>query len=185
MELINPTEERKLVEKSKKNKKDFDALYKIYYPVIKAYIYKRVYNKEDVDDIVSKIFLKTLRGIDDFKWQGVNFSSWVFRIAKNSLIDYYREYKKGQKVSSIEEKEIKSDENLDTLEYNYNLSNKLFEKIKKLDERTQKIVYMKFFEGYTNKSISQILDLTETNVSTLVYRALKKLKIEIGSRSNL
>ena len=49
-------------------------------------------------------------------------------------------------------------------------------------EREARIVYLKFFEGYTNKGISEILKLSETNVSTIVYRAVNKFRDYLSNR---
>jgi len=84
---IAPEKEQELVKKAQKNKKHFDELYSHYYPHIKRFLNQRVYNEEDVEDLTSVVFEKAFKGIGSFKWQGVSFSSWVYKIATNPLID--------------------------------------------------------------------------------------------------
>ena len=87
----NFQKEEVLVEKAKNDPDAFSELYDLYFPKIFRYISWRVGNRSDTEDIVSDIFTKTLNKIDLFQWQeGATFSSWIFRIAYNTLTDYYR-----------------------------------------------------------------------------------------------
>ncbi len=62
---------------------------------------------------------------------------------------------------------------------------RIFSVVQELDSREQKIVIMKFYEGLTNKEISEQLGVSETNVGTIVYRAVNKLRDRMLSRADI
>ena len=66
----------------------FEAMYREYFPKIYNYIFYRILSKEDTEDIVSEIFTKTARSADAFDSQKASFNTWIYRIAKNVLIDF-------------------------------------------------------------------------------------------------
>jgi len=170
-------EEKELIRLSQKNIKHFDALYERYNKRIYNYLKTKVNRDKFIaEDLTSETFEKAIKNINSFKWQGVSFSAWIFKIANRTLIDYYRfssVRKPGgiihenisDKEKEIEEKVIESDSNS-------RIKNAIF-KLKKLE---QEILILKFYEGYTNKAISGKLKISETNVGTKIYRSMKKLK---------
>jgi len=174
---LDPKTEKKLVKEAKKNKSAFDKLYDHYYPHIKRFIQNRVYDVEDGEDLTSSVFQKALIGIDSFKWQGVSFSSWLYRIAHNTLVDYYRSQEKHKKkvkiIDNLHQSKFNTPEQ-DAIEYSQTQFMKQL--LETLPNREKKIIYRKFFEGNTNKQIATELNLSETNVSTIIFRVLRKLK---------
>jgi len=177
---LDVSKERKIIEKSKRHKSKFDPIYRKYKPKIERFFYNRVYDKNEIEDLTSKTFVKTLKGIDNFKWQGVGFSTWIYKIARNTLIDYYREHGKKSNNKNVEDLSniLKNSQSLEERVYEIDTSERLAKAIKNLDFRAKQIVYMKFYEGYTNKEISKKLAISETNVGTIVYRSVNKLKMD-------
>lgn len=176
---------KKLVKKIKKDKQSFGKIYNKHYDHVKNFLKKRVKTEEIAEDLASETFSKAYKAIDDFKWQGVNIKSWIFRIARNLLIDYYRKKKRYASSSSLEGIEnivedphasvfsnyIKGEEELD-----------LFHALGKFSEEDQYLIYYKFFEGLQNKEIAKITDMTPSNVGTRLYRIRKKLKSILNKR---
>lgn len=175
---MDPKTEKRIIEKSRKNIEEFAPIYRHYNKHIKKFFLYRVSGSEMAEELTSITFEKALKGLDNFQWQGVSFSSWLYRIARNTLIDHYRKKDKRDKTSPIEvghhlpSKESSPEEMIETMF----AEEKLYEIIKQLPPREQEIIYLKFFDGYTNKIIAQITDLSETNVGTIVYRTIKKLR---------
>jgi len=177
----------KIVNKSKYKKTDFDNLYKVFYPKILDFLQKKVTNKETAEDLTSEVFEKVYKTIEDFKWQGISIGAWIYRIARNHLIDYYRKHNKYKNDKSFDdivnlvestapnaEMEIEKDEE--------DLA--LFNAIKELDEDEQYLIYYKFFEEMSNNKISEITGLTETNIGTKLHRIRKKLGTLIIRKQN-
>ena len=73
----------------------FSELYEIYYDSIYRYVSFRTGSQADAEDITAEVFVRMIESIHRFKWKGHPFSSWLFRIAHNQVVDYYR--KKGRR----------------------------------------------------------------------------------------
>ncbi len=84
--------------------KSLAALYEQFYDRIFRYLSFKTGNVIDAEDLCEDVFLRMLESITDFKWKGVPFSSWLFRIAHNLVVDYFR--RKGrQKQKPLEDAE--------------------------------------------------------------------------------
>ncbi len=172
-------EEKKLIESIKYNKSNFDIIYKKYYKVVVNYLRSRINNKSIYEDLASEVFERAFKAIDDFKWQGVNLSAWIFRITRNLLTDYYRKINNRGADISITEFEDKIEDSSDNqyLDYIKDKEDKaLYNSIREFGEEEQYLIYYKFFEDLKNTEIAKITGLTETNVGTKLYRIRKKLK---------
>lgn len=169
--------ERTLVEKAKKDPEAFSALYDLYFQRIYNYVSWRVGSRRDVEDIVSDIFTKTLDKLGSFRWQkGATFSSWIFRIAHNAVVDYYRSKAKRESVNIDGLPEIQSDDLLpDEAVDRRRLFKLLSEMIQELPERQAEIITMRFFGEMKNKEIAKVLNIREKSVSSSLFRGLKKL----------
>lgn len=174
--LDSKTEER-LVNEAKKNKDAFTKLYTHYYPRILNYAFNKVGNKEVAEDLTSLVFEKALTTIESFKWQGISFSSWLFRISKNTIIDYYRASSKYKTNVSLEFIDVPSaNKGPEEIAVDEDFEGCLKLLLNKLPQREREIIYMKFFEGYTNKTISGLVGVSETNVGTIIHRTVLKLR---------
>ena len=176
---LEPEIEKKHIEAARRNKSDFAPLYEHYKTPIQNFFSYRLTDPIAAEELTSTVFEKALKGIDNFQWQGVSFSAWLFRIARNTLIDHYREQgKSSEKVSQLDHSiDIPSKEKSipDQIETKF-AEELLYEILSELPTREQEIIYMKFFDGYTNRLIAQLTGISETNVGTIVYRAIKKLR---------
>jgi RNA polymerase sigma-70 factor (ECF subfamily) len=68
----------------------FAQLYEEHFDKIYRYVVLRIGNKVEAEDLTQQVFLNAIRSISSFKWKGVPFSAWLFRIAHNLVVDYLR-----------------------------------------------------------------------------------------------
>ena len=68
----------------------FAVLYEDYYDRIFRYVSFKTGSSLEAEDITAEVFVKMLESIDSFRWQGYQFSSWLFRIAHNLIVDHFR-----------------------------------------------------------------------------------------------
>lgn len=174
---LDPKIELEHIERARKDKQHFAPLYSHYEKHINRYFMYRTTNTEAAEELTAKVFEKALNGLDNFQWQGVSFSAWLYRIAHNTLVDFYRAENKNKAVSLELHKNIQSDENSPQQEVEKVFEEELLYKLlEELPPREKDIIYMKFFDGYTNRLISQLTGLSETNVGTIIYRAIKRMR---------
>lgn len=148
---------------------------------------KKVSSREIAQDLASEIFEKIWRTIDDFQWQGINISAWIFRIARNHLIDHYRKMNKYKNDKSLDDIINIVESTMPTADSELQREEEdvvLFNAIKELDEEDQYLIYYKFYEEMSNSKIAEITGLTETNIGTKLHRIRKKLAKIIHIKSN-
>jgi RNA polymerase sigma-70 factor (ECF subfamily) len=173
---LEPTIERELVEKAQQDPDQFAPLFEHYYPHIRRFFSVKLTSADLIEDLTSITFEKAFKNINKFSWQGFSFSSWLYRIASNTLTDYYRQDKSGKRVQ-IDDLQIASDAKGPEEELEEESTQKVIQDLlKSLPERERSIIYMKFFDGFTNKAIADKSGLSPTNVGTIVHRALAKMQ---------
>ena len=177
-------EDKELVLRAKKDINAFDELYKKYFPLINRFIYHKVSEEEVRRDIVSNVFFKALKNIYKFKYlyKGA-FSGWLYRIAINEVTDYYR--KNGRTNKLVQEVKLNHISPLsEDIVINYD---NLKIGLKKLNEKDQNVIILRYFEKLSNQEIGEILGKKEGAVKVQVHRAMQKLKniiIELEGRND-
>ena len=179
-----PEEEQKsLIRKAKLNKKDFDKLYEFYYKKVLAFVRKKVTDPHVAEDLTGDIFEKIIKSIKGFQWQGITLSAWIFRIARNTVIDFYRRSNKRKGNVSFEDYSqnlVSSDVSIETGMLQDEVQAKLYDAIREFNDEDQYLIYYKFFAEMSNKDIAKLMKMSETNTGTKLHRVRKKLRKYIG-----
>jgi RNA polymerase sigma-70 factor (ECF subfamily) len=156
----------------------FDEIYKELQPKILGFICARVNSVEDAEDISADVFIKVYNNLADFKWQGVSINAWIYRIAKNAIIDYYRKVDKNKRkvdFDSISDKIKDSSPDILTNLLDDEEKRSLYMAISELDFEDQYLIYYKYFEELSLEEIAKRMRLSETNVGTRLHRLRRKL----------
>lgn len=156
----------------------FEEMYHEYFPKIYNYIFYRVLSREETEDMVSDVFFKVARNAASFDPGKASFSTWIYNIAKNTLTDHYR--RKTLRIVPMEEmvREPSVDFESQLEEITSEKRKAVFKELILLKETERQIIYYKYFEGYTNRRIAELLGMNESTVGTVLSRALKKLRTE-------
>lgn len=156
----------------------FEELYEYFFPRVYNFIYARVKNSADADDITSITFMKMNENLERYNPTQAAFSTWLFRIATNSIIDHTRRVENNQETEWEDFFDPAAPEyqepEAQVLEKENN--RELFAALDKLSERERRIVELKFFSDMDTRSIAEILMMSEANVRTTLHRTLAKLK---------
>ena len=171
-------QEKELIEKAKSNPKYFEEIYNIHFPPVFLFIFKRVADKEAASDLTSQVFLNALTHLSRFQHKGVPFSSWLFKIAHNEVMYYYRKTARQRSV-------IVTDEIIDNFieETSLNLEElylRLSAALQSLKLEAMQLIELRFFEKRSFKEIGEILELTENNAKVRTYRVLDQLRKTMG-----
>src|SRR3954463_11551058 len=83
-------DERATIEQAKKDPEAFGILFEQHYPAIFGYVLRRVEDWNTSKDSTSEVFLKAFKGLWRYRWQGIAFSAWLYRIATNEIGMYFR-----------------------------------------------------------------------------------------------
>lgn len=158
----------------------FGALYDAYLPKIYRFIFVKVSRKSDAEDLTHQVFLNAWEHIRSYKFQGFPFSSWLYRIAHNAVIDFYRTNKNPMSLELVSENslgEVPDAFNEIDQKLNFAITKVALSRLKP-DE--QSVLLMKFVDDLSNKEIAKALGKSEGAVRVTQHRALKQLKLYLN-----
>lgn len=143
-------------------------------PLLYRYFLGKTLNKAVSEDLTQEVFLKVLNKIDTYDKGVGNFSAWIWRIAKNSLIDYYRE----KKPVPLYEFLLEGNEPADNPERIHKkiLTEEILEAVKNLKPEEQEIFSLFYISDFPYKKISKLTDRTEGSLRIMIHRINNKLK---------
>jgi len=158
----------------------FAKLYDYLVDPIYRYIFYRV-NDVDAEDIVEQVFLKVWQYLGKYKQKkGKYFKAWVFRIAHNLIIDYYRSSKDRHYEELNETLPDHTNDNDPVYSVESNLNNiNLKKALKNLKRPFQDVLVYKFINELSNAEIAQIIGKSEGSIRIIQFRALSALKAEL------
>jgi RNA polymerase sigma-70 factor (ECF subfamily) len=181
--------ERKLVEEAKRDPKAFGKIFEEYYSPIHRYALHRTGNAAAADDVTSETFFKALSKLSGFRWSGVPVSAWLYRIAGNEVINYFRRgahepapYDVNGNDGSIREPASPQDMEKELLETQEKIDNsaryiRAKEALKTLPLKYQETLTLRFLEDKKITEICEILGKNEGTVKSLISRGVSRLKI--------
>jgi RNA polymerase sigma-70 factor (ECF subfamily) len=151
----------------------FGELYTSHVTKIYRYVYYRVYSKELAEDITQEVFLKAWKSIGSCKGKEKTFSSWLYRITHNLIIDKLRK----KQMQSSREAELPEDirDTTDRMEISLEQRD-LLKVIEILPSNQRQVIIMKFIEEMDNREIAESLGKSTGAVRILQMRALETLR---------
>jgi RNA polymerase sigma-70 factor (ECF subfamily) len=172
-------DEETLVQRAKEDPEAFGILYERYVKKIYNYIFYRVGNRHDTEDLTSKTFYKALDNIDHYVSWGVPFSAWLYRIAHNLVANWHRDRSR-RKVISLDDLVVAGGRG-DSPEKAVETSEEreeLLKVIRRLPADRQQLLVLKFVERMPNVQIGQIMGRSEGAIKSLYHRTLISLRKE-------
>jgi RNA polymerase sigma-70 factor, ECF subfamily len=152
---------------------DWDALFQKELPRIYNYFLYRLNEKSTAEDLTSATFVRAWKSRDLYRHDIASFSTWLFTIAHRVAIDYFRKHQ--PKIVPLDE-EFLSETNPEN-SYQEGLEKLMLgNAIAALPEREQEIISLKYGAELSNKEIAALLNLSESNVSTILHRTVKQLR---------
>jgi RNA polymerase sigma factor (sigma-70 family) len=163
----------------------FAELYDEFMPKVFRYISYKMNDQQITEDLTSTVFEKALLSFDKYSSDKGAFSTWIFSIARNTLIDYYRTNKVKQQVSLDEAIEVPSRDLSPQEEVEKKAEQECLRGcLSRLPEDDQEIIRLKFAGEFNNRQIAKMLGLSESNVGVRLFRAVKKLREDFNESWN-
>ncbi|KPC91803.1 ECF subfamily RNA polymerase sigma factor, BldN family [Streptomyces albus] len=154
----------------------FGRLYDHYSDTVYRYIYYRVGGRATAEDLTSETFLRALRRIGTFTWQGRDFGAWLVTIARNLVADHFKSSRFRLEVTTgemLDANEVERSPEESVLE---SLSNAaLLEAVRKLNPQQQECVTLRFLQGLSVAETARVMGKNEGAIKTLQYRAVRTL----------
>ena len=151
----------------------FGELYNIYLERIYRYVFYQVRDKMTAEDLTEEVFLKAWKSIDTCRGKEQTFSSWLYRIAHNHVIDNLRSQRKYlsadmEALAEVSSPELGEEGKLERQE--------MLEVISDLPQNQKQVIILKFIEGLGNREIGQIMGKSQGAIRVLQMRALASLR---------
>ncbi len=175
--------EEKLVERAKKDPEAFGVLYERYVDQIYQYVFYRTGNRYDAEDLTAKTFYKALANLNSYRYRGLPFSAWLYRIAHNLVANWHRDRQR-RKVIRLDSlvlagKERQATEDL--IESGERVE-ALREAIARVAPDRQELLILKLVTGLSNKEIGTVMGRSEGAIKALYHRTLLALKKDLQRR---
>ncbi|PIT92810.1 MAG: RNA polymerase subunit sigma-24 [Candidatus Harrisonbacteria bacterium CG10_big_fil_rev_8_21_14_0_10_42_17] len=156
----------------------FGRIYEHYVRPLYRFAYFRLKNQRDAEDITQMVFLKAWKSLDRFEDRGYPFSSLLYRIARNAIVDHWKKKKDTSLEDHSDIAETLSDGNDHpdlSLEHKDSME-KVFGALDALRGDQRDVILYKFVDDLPNRDIAVIMDKSEEAIRALQYRALKALR---------
>ena len=175
------TNDQILVERAQKEPQAFAALYDRYVGRIYAYAYRQTNDEALARDVTSATFEKALRHLRGYRWQGVSFCAWLYRIARNEIIQHHRRRRwlaplLGQRADIGH---VNGERMPETAVQASERRQELQAALARLSAQDREIVTLRFFEELSSEEVAEILDCSTDNVYVRLHRALKRLRQQL------
>lgn len=161
-------------------KLSFDDLYAQYYPRVLAYLRFRTGTVDVAEDLVSLVFERALTHLADLQAPGA-VGAWLFRIARNCVSDYFRRHQFDLSLDALVDGNHPCERSPEEVIVAREERMLLLTHLKHLSEREREVIGLKFVACLQNREIARVLHMPEGTVSSLLHRALARLRDALGT----
>ncbi len=169
-----------LVAQAKQDPEAFGALYEQYVDRIYAYIFNRVNNVHDAEDLTARTFFRALSRLHTYEDRGLPFGAWLFRIAHNLVANWHRDQSR-RRFLSFDDLQLPGRKRMEPAEVVERDEEHaaLWDAIKRLPGDRQDLLIYKFGSRLSNLEIGSLMDKSEGAIKSLYFRTLAALRQDL------
>jgi len=160
----------------------FAQLYEEHFDRIYRYVTLRIGDEMEAEDLTQQVFLNALRSISSFRWKGIPFSAWLFRIARNQAVDYLRKKKRTAApldeslASSGDSPQLAAERKLDI--------ERLLSATKQLTEAQREVISLRFTSELSIAQVAEVMGKSQGAVKALQHSAIVALRKALSVTEN-
>jgi len=167
-------EESLVLRAQKHDQEAFAQLYEEHFDKIYRYVTFKIGNETEAEDVTQQVFLNSLQSISSFRWTGTSFSAWLFRIAHNQIVDYWR--KKKHATVELDESVVSDrDDPAQATEDKLDVE-KLLQAAAKLTKAQQEVISLRFTSDLPIAEVARIMGKSEGAIKALQHSAIIGLR---------
>ncbi|WP_157248800.1 sigma-70 family RNA polymerase sigma factor [Nonomuraea typhae] len=173
-----PDDVRTLVLRAKTGDTDaFGTLYDRYVDLVYRYIYFRVGSHPLAEDLTSETFLRALRRVADFTWQGRDFGAWLVTIARNLVTDHYKSGRYRLEITTGEVLDVPMDGSYipENAVVTAIINDRVLRAVRDLNPEQQECVVLRFLHGLSLAETALIMGKKSGAIKALQFRAIRAL----------
>lgn len=165
---------------------DVQAFGQIYDEFVKRmfkFVRLKVQNQQEAEDLVQEVFVKAYKGLPSLKMENLNFSAWLYRVASNTVNDYFRKKYRTPEMTSIDESfDITDGYSLEE-EAAINSDLEIVRAaLNNLPPQYKQVLELRFVQDLTLDETAAVLNKSNLSVRLAQFRALKKLKVILNKK---
>jgi RNA polymerase sigma-70 factor, ECF subfamily len=155
----------------------FGELYERYAQSVYRYLYAHLYDQLDAEDLTEEVFLRVWRTLSNYNEQGVPLLAYLFRVARNALVDFYRRSSRSGNQMSLDANPISDDKpdpgDIAMVRMEHQEIRQMLEQ---LSEDYRNVLILRFLSELSPREIAHVMGRTEGAVRVLQHRALVALR---------
>jgi RNA polymerase sigma-70 factor (ECF subfamily) len=143
-------------------------------------VFYRVRDEKRAEDLTERVFIKAWEAIGGYELRGYPFSSWLYRIAHNAVVDHYRADREEEPLDEVAFTLADESPGPEQTVIKRREVSRLLEAMAELPEDKQRLVILRFVEGLSHAQVAQILGKSEGACRVMQHRALSALSRILG-----
>jgi len=170
------TDEIRIIKAARQDPRVFGELYKLYVEQVFRYLYSKIGNLHDAEDVTSQTFLAAFESFDKFRQDG-HFASWLFGIARNKAMDHFRRLYRSEHINGFSE--LPAEDNTLAGMIKTEQEEALSKLIQALPEEDRELIRLRFLAEMSFPEIARFLHRNEAAVKKSIYRLLARLHSQL------
>ena len=160
-------------------------LLRMHYTEVYAYLRRLCTNQADAEDLTQQTFLKVWSSLDRFAGRS-KFSTWLYRIAHNTYIDWQRENAGNTQERSDQWWAECIDKNPSPLANvaERQIAQRLYEAVDRLDEDKKHVIHLHYYQGLSIRETAKVLGIATSTIKYRLREAFKILKVKVNVEEN-
>jgi RNA polymerase sigma-70 factor (ECF subfamily) len=158
-------------------------VYRLYADGIYRYALYQSGNRSLAEDVAGEVFVRMIESIGSYKYRGSPISAWLYRIARNLIIDHQRRGGRFKPLEEAHESALISDNPIELAERQLSWA-ELCEALSELTDDQRQVIILKFIENLENQEVADIIGKSEGSVKSLQHRALRSLRRVLEKRGS-
>jgi RNA polymerase sigma-70 factor (ECF subfamily) len=156
------------------DEKAYGKIFKLCYEDIYDYVARRVGNRSDAEDLTMQVFARGLKAVGSYEERGYSVKAWLYRIAHNSVVDYFRAQR--QTVDLEDANELADGSDIEGLVATREELRVLYAEIASLPAAQSEVLVLRFIEDLSVAETAAVLDKKEVTVRALQFKGIRNLR---------
>jgi RNA polymerase sigma-70 factor (ECF subfamily) len=157
----------------------FGALFDHYHEPVYRYVVSRVHRPTDAEDLTQLVFVKALEALPRYEARGIPFGGWLFRLARNTVIDFVRTRHEHSELDMVRER-MTGDAGPDDVAATREQLDEVAAALETLTDEQREAIALRFFAGLSAREAAEAMGKQEGTVRGLQFRAIAALRRQLG-----
>ncbi len=157
----------------------FGSLFDHFYGPVYRYVAARVGRPSDAEDLAQLVFVKALEALPRYESRGIPFGGWLFRLARNVVIDHIRTRRDHATLEVVAET-ADGEDGPDDLALLRQEMDSVARALRRLTPEQREAIELRFFAGLSAREAAEVMDRQEGTIRGLQFRGLAALRRELG-----